>query len=67
MKACKKSVITVKLINEDLNEKNDSDKKNSKDSMLSKTIKFFFSKELLSDNLDNKELKLPFLPSLYCL
>ena len=67
IKTCEKSITIIKLTDEDLSEKNNSNKEDFKNNILFKTIKFFFGKELSSNSLNNKELKLPFLPPLYYL
>ena len=60
IKIYKKSVTTIKPINKDLNKKNDSNKKDSKNNILFKIIKFFFNKKPLFNSLNNKKLKLLF-------
>ena len=67
IKARKKLIITIKLINKNLDKENNLNKKNFKNNILFKIIKFFFNKKLLSNNLNNKELKLSSLFPLYYL
>ena len=65
MKIHKRSVIIIKSTNKDSDEKNNLNKKDSKNNILPKTIKLFFNKKPSSNSLNNKKLKLPFLPSLH--
>ena len=64
IKTREKLITTIKLINKDLNEENDSNKEDSENNILFKTIELFFDKKPLSDSSNNKKLKLPFSPSL---
>ena len=67
MKARKRLIIIIKLINKDLDEKDNFDKKDSKNNILFEIIEFFYGKEPLFNSLDDEELKLFFLPFLCCL
>ena len=65
IKARKRLVTIIKLINKDLNEEDNLNKKDSKDNILFKTIKLSSNKKPLSDNSNNEKLKLSFSPPLY--
>ena len=60
IKICKRLIITIKLTDKNLDEKNNFNKKDFKNNILSKIIKFFFDKKPLFNSLNNKELKLSF-------
>ena len=60
IKIYKKLIITIKLTGEDSDKKNNFNKKDFKNNILFKIIKFFFNKESLFNSLNNKELKLFF-------
>ena len=66
IKIYKKSVTIVKLADENLNKKNNFNKKNFKNNIF-KIIKLFFNKKPSSNSLNNKKLKLPFSPFLHYL
>ena len=64
IKTYKKSITTIKPTGKDSDKENISDKEDSKNNMLFKTIKLFFGKESLFNSLNNEKLKLPSLPPL---